>query len=101
MVLLGRYPVLDSRLRSSSSFALKRRGHSSDSHRPLTMPSRARPDPSIAQTWWLSLEKRQNWRPHLRQVYTSLEPRTGDQSSILTAKSWVSQVLVAGAIQVL
>jgi hypothetical protein len=38
--------------------------------------------------WW----KR---RPHLRHLYSSVDPRAADQASILTAKSWVSKLLAA------
>jgi hypothetical protein len=87
--------ALNNRFRSSSSVTLKRRGHSSDSHRSLTMPSSARPSRSTAQmsrlvavNWW-------KLRPHLRHLYSNVEPRTADQASILTAKSWVSQFRAA------
>jgi hypothetical protein len=85
----------DSRLRSSSSFRLKRRGHCSDSHRVLITSSSARPSSSAAHVSLLAAVKCEKLRPHLRHLYTSLNPRLADQSNILTAKSWVSQLFSA------
>jgi len=80
-----------SRLRSLSSFSLVIRGHASDNHRLVTEFSRVRPSESVAHTPWARRAKRQNARPQRRQVCASREPRAALQSSILTAKSCVSQ----------
>src|SRR5215469_5127191 len=80
--------ALDSRLRSTSSFPLKRRGHLSDSHRSLTMISSARPSSSTAHTSRLAALNWWKLRPHLRHLYSNVDPQSGDQPSILTAKSW-------------
>lgn len=89
---------LDSNLRSSSSLSRTSRGHSSESHRSLILLSNARHTASMANALRPSAANWQNWRPHLRQVYVSRDPRTADQSSILTIKSWVAQLLVACVI---
>ena len=86
-------PDWDNCFRSSSSLALNERGHASANHRLLIMLSSWRPSPSIAHASRPTIEKRQNFRPHLRQVYASLDPRAADQSSILTVKSCVAQLV--------
>src|SRR5581483_706892 len=93
--------ALDRRLRSSSSFASKNPGHSSVSQRSLTMSSRACPSPSTAHIWRLEAAKWQKRRPHLRHLCDRREPRAADQSSILTVKSCVLQLLVSGVIRFL
>ena len=88
-------PALDTCLRSSSSRALKARGHASANHRLLTMLSSCRPSASIAHASRLTSENRQKLRPHLRHRYERRDPRAADQSSILNAKSWVRPLLLS------